>query len=158
MSNAPTHRSPLGNREEAVALVDKLAVSMNELGAVLDLETEEVRNGRLKEAMALAPHKNDASRRYLHLLQAANVNAQTLKGLASEHLTALKDEQAAFNERLQLNLTVLATAQALSGSLVQEIAAAVARSDTPAAYSKSGTSVETKTVNATRPIALNKSL
>ena len=158
MSNPPAHRRQLANRDDALLLVNGLIASLGDLGAVLDEETDHLRVGKLKQAMALHQRKSDASRRYMHMLQAASANAATLRDLAPERLEAFRKGQETFNMQLQHNLTVLATAQALSDSLVQEIATAVARVDTPTAYSARGTTIAVKTPDKGRPISLSRSL
>lgn len=158
MSNHPAHRRHLDNRDDAMLLINGLIASLGDLGAVLDEETDHLRVGRLKQAMALNERKNEASRRYMHMLQAASTNAQALRGFAPDRLDAFRKGQETFNVQLQHNLTVLATAQALSDSLVQEIALAVARTDTPTAYSARGVSVAAKTPEKGRPISLSRSL
>lgn len=154
-AHTPAHRRPLAGRDEAVLLVNTLIASLGELGSVLDEETAHLRLGDLRRAAALGDRKNDATRRYMHTLQAANVNAEILKSLAGDRVELYRASQEAFNVRLQHNLTVLATVQALSDSLVQEIAAAVARSDRPTGYSAHGIATDTRSPNTTRPITLS---
>lgn len=158
MTHTPAHRRPVATRDEAVLLINGLIASLDELGAVLDQESEELRQGRLKQAMALSASKNEASKRYILMLQAANSNASALKALAPDHLENFKTIHAEFDGRLNQNLAVLATAQALSDNLVQEIAAAVARSDKPVAYTARGATTEARTATTTRPISLSRSL
>lgn len=157
MPSPPPHRRPLTTKGEAIQLIDGLLDSLVDLGDVLDQESVQLRQGRLKEAMALSERKNDASRRFIHHLQAANANSATLQRLAPERIEAYHSGQERFNARLQTNLTILATSQALTDSLIQEIAAAVARSDQPSAYSASGTAIEPRSPNTARPINLSRS-
>ena len=157
MTQTPAHRRLLSTKAEAVALVDGLLATLHNLGDILDQESALLRAGKLKDGLALSHRKNDLARSFIQTLQAANANAANLRALAPERLELYRKSQEAFAPRLQENLTVIATAQALSNSIIQEVATAVARSDIPTAYSARGRSLDQTSATTARPISLNRS-
>ena len=99
---------------------------------------ELVRRGLLAQAAEVASGKADLTRRYFAdalRLQASNA---TLKRLMPEKLAALRQRHDAFRAQLQINLTVLATAHAISEGIVRGVSSEMTRKSVPQTYGASG--------------------
>jgi hypothetical protein len=118
---------------------------MDGLLAVIEQETALVRAGRLTEAQKLETDKAELS--HLYIADTSRIRAsqhflnQATPGLADD----LRKRHDLFRAVLQMNLTVLATAHAVSESIMRGVSAELARKATPQAYGASG--------HATRPPA-----
>jgi hypothetical protein len=104
----PTAPTPLQARKLAEDLMDV----MSALLGVIERETELVRAGKLREAMAFEPRKAELSRRYVNTVGQLKAAQKYLSQTAPELLTTLHRHHDVFRAMLQVNLTVLATAHA----------------------------------------------
>ena len=107
---------------------------MAELQSVLARESEGVRAGRLREALADTTHKTALSAAYMTGLEAAKANAVALKRFAPTGIEALKAAQGAFAAAVETNQTVLATARMVSEGLIRTLADEIGRARTPTTY------------------------
>ncbi|MGH6738525.1 MAG: hypothetical protein ACREDY_05735, partial [Bradyrhizobium sp.] len=106
---------------EARKLAESLMDVMSELLGVIERETELIRAGKIREAMAFEPNKTELSRRYVGVLTHLKASHKYLAQAAPELLTALHRHHDVFRSMLQINLTVLATAHAVSESIVRGV-------------------------------------
>jgi hypothetical protein len=134
---------------EARKLADNLMEVMNALLSVIERETELVRAGKLREAMKFGPQKSELSRRYVSAIGHLKASQKYLSKTAPELLTAMHRHHEVFRSMLQVNLTVLATAHAVSENIVRGVNAEMQRRNMPDAYTASGT----RTVPSPRQIA-----
>ena len=108
---------------------------MDRLAETIAEETARARAGRVKAAAELTESKLELARRY-------SAESQRVKaGLAHarpDTLKALRDKHAAFQSLLQTNLTVLATAHAVSEGIIRGVSGELARKQTPSTYGASG--------------------
>src|SRR5450759_5933949 len=74
---------------EARKLAENLMEVMSALLGVIERETELVRAGKLREAMAFEPQKTDLSRRYVHAVAQLKASQKYLQETAPELLTTL---------------------------------------------------------------------
>jgi hypothetical protein len=111
---------------------------MSALLSVIERETELVRAGKLREAMAFEPKKSELSRRYVGAVTQLKASQKFLAQSAPELLTALHRHHDTFRAMLQINLTVLATAHAVSESIVRGVNAEIQRRNIPSTYTASG--------------------
>src|SRR5947199_9741377 len=123
---------------EARKLAEDLMDVMSELLGVIERETELVRAGKLREAMALEPKKTGLSRRYVSATEHLKASQQYLSQVAPELLTALHRHHDVFRAMLHINLTVLATAHAVSESIVRVVNAEMQRRNIPNTYTSAG--------------------
>ena len=91
---------------------------MSALLGIIERETELVRAGKVHEAMRLAEQKNELSRRYLVAVENLKNAQRHLAQVAPELLATLRRHHETFRAMLQINLTVLATAHAVSEGLI----------------------------------------
>jgi hypothetical protein len=126
--------TPTEARELAANLIDL----MSTLLAVIERETELVRAGKVREAMALEPNKTDLTRRYAKAIEQLKASQKYLSQTAPELLTTLHDDHDTFRGMLQTNLTVLATAHAVSESIVRGVNSQMQQRNIPNTYTASG--------------------
>ncbi len=116
----------------------RLPAVMDGLLAMIERETELVRAGKLTEAAALAEPKAELSRQYLALAQSLkNSEAGGAHGAPGE-LEALRRRHDLFQALLQVNLTVLATAHAVSEGILRGVHEELTRKAAPSTYGASG--------------------
>jgi hypothetical protein len=123
---------------EARKLAENLMEVMSALLAVIERETELVRAGKIREAMALEPKKTDLSRRYVNALTYLKASQKYLFKATPELLTTLHRHHDVFRAMLQINLTVLATAHAVSESIVRGVNTEMQRRNIPNTYTAKG--------------------
>jgi hypothetical protein len=129
---------PIASAAEAAQVIGGLAGVMDALVATLDEESVLVRAGRLSEVLRIAETKGELARRYLadaHRLQAS---LPRFRAALPDAIAAFRDRQVAFRALLQTNLTVLATAHAVSEGIMRGVADEIARKTAPQAYGASG--------------------
>ena len=88
------------------------------LGVIERDPVQIIRAGKLREAMATEGKKTDLSRRYVHAVGRLKASQKYLAQVAPELLTTLHRHHDVFRAMLQVNLTVLATAHAVSEGTV----------------------------------------
>jgi hypothetical protein len=123
---------------DARKLAGGLMDVMNALLSAIERETELVRAGKLREAMTLGPQKTELSNRYVATLGQLKASHKFLQQTAPELLTTLHRHHDVFRSMLQINLTVLATAHAVSESIVRGVNAEVQRRNIPSTYTAAG--------------------
>jgi hypothetical protein len=123
---------------EARKLAENLMEVMSALLAVIERETELVRAGKIREGMALEPKKTDLSRRYVHALAYLKASQKYLHKVAPELLTTLHRHHDVFRAMLQINLTVLATALAVSEGIIRGVNGEMQKKSIPQTYTSAG--------------------
>ena len=142
---------------EARKLAENLMDVMSALLGVIERETELVRAGKLREAMALEPKKTELSRRYVSAVGQLKASQKYLSQTAPELLTTLHRHHDVFRAMLQINLTVLATAHAVSESIVRGVNTEMQRRNIPNTYTSSGQRAAPGPRHMT-PLAVSRSL
>jgi hypothetical protein len=149
----PMMSTPAEARKLAADLVDL----MSALLGVIERETELVRAGKLREAMASEAKKTDLSRRYVGAVGHLKASQKYLSQVAPELLTTLHRHHDVFRAMLQINLTVLATAHAVSEGIVRGVNTEMQRRNIPNTYSSTGRRVAPGPRNIT-PLSVSRSL
>jgi hypothetical protein len=142
---------------DARKLADNLMDVMSALLGVIERETELVRAGKLREAMALEPQKTDLSRRYVNAVGQLKASQKYLSQTAPELLTSLHRHHDVFRAMLQVNLTVLATAHAVSESIVRGVNTEMQSRNIPNTYTSAGRRAAPGPRHIT-PLAVSRSL
>jgi hypothetical protein len=142
---------------EARKLAENLMEAMNALLGVIERETELVRAGKVREAMMLETQKSELSRRYVGAAAHLKASQKYLTQSAPELLTTLHRHHDVFRAMLQVNLTVLATAHAVSEGIVRGVNTEIQRRNIPNTYTASGQRATPGPRNIT-PLALSRSL
>jgi len=142
---------------DARKLAENLMEVMTALLGVIERETELVRAGKLSEAMALEPQKSDLSRRYVGAAAHLKASQKYLSQTAPELLTTLHRHHDVFRAMLQINLTVLATAHAVSESIVRGVNTEMQSRNIPNTYTSAGRRAAPGPRHMT-PLAVSRSL
>jgi hypothetical protein len=142
---------------EAENLVRHLLAAMDALVATVEQETNLVRAGKLKDALALDTAKSELARLYAADTAQVKANLPVLSQQVPDLLAALRQHHDTFNALLQINLTVLATAHAVSEGLIRGAHGEVARKNAPQTYGNSGRPVAPPK-SAAVPVSVSRSL
>ena len=117
--------------EEARQLAEELMDVMSTLLNVVERETELVRAGKLRQAMSFEQKKTELSRRYVKTVGSLKASQKFLSKSAPDLLTTLHRHHDTFRAMLQINLTVLATAHAVSENVVRGVNTEMQRRNIP---------------------------
>ncbi|MBH5370608.1 hypothetical protein [Bradyrhizobium glycinis] len=143
---------------EARKLAEDLMDAMSALLGLIERETELVRAGKVREAMmTLEGKKQELSRSYVSAVGQLKANQDQLAKSAPELLSTLHRHHDAFRAMLQVNLTVLATAHAVSESVVRGVNAEIQKRNVPNTYTAAGRRAAPGPRHIT-PLAVSRSL
>lgn len=123
---------------DARKLAEGLMQIMTSLLGIVERETELVRTGDVRGAIALEGEKGDLSRQYVNAISKLKGSRDYLTESAPELLAALHRHHDVFRAMLQVNLTVLATAHAVSEGIVRGVNAELQRRNLPNGYTSGG--------------------
>jgi hypothetical protein len=154
---APPPRPPIATPADARKLAEELLDVMSKLLGVVERETELVRAGKVREAMQLEEQKSTLSGRYVKAIETLRVAQEQLAQVAPELLASLKRHHETFHAMLQINLTVLATAHAVSEGIIRGVNAEVQRRNMPNTYTAAGQRATPGPRHIT-PLAVSRSL
>ena len=142
---------------EARKLAEDLMDVMGALLGVIEQETALVRAGKVREAMRLEHQTGELSRRYMVAVECLKTSQKYLAQVSPELLTTLRRHHDTFRAMLQVNLTVLATAHAVSEGIVRGVNTEMQRRNIPNTYTASGQRAAPGPRNLT-PLAVSRSL
>src|SRR5882724_103019 len=135
---APTARPVASTATEARKLAEDMMDVMSALLGVIERETELVRAGKVREAMRLEEEKSALSRRYMVAVEHLKTAQKYLAQVSPELLATLRRHHDTFRAMLQINLTVLATAHAVSEGIVRGVNTEIQRRNIPNTYTAAG--------------------
>ncbi len=153
-AGAPT---PASTPAEARKLAEGLMQVMSTLLGIVERETELVRGGNVRQAMALETEKSEVSRQYVEAISQLTRSRDYLKQSSPELLTALHRHHDTFRAMLQVNLTVLATAHAVSEGIIRGVNGEMQRKNLPNGYTAGGQRAMPNQRHAT-PLSVSRSL
>ena len=156
-ASAPVARGATSTPPDVARLANELTEVMGGLLAVIERETEFVRAGKIREGMRLEAQKSELSRRYMLAVEHLKSMQKMLSQSEPELLATLRRHHETFRAMLQVNLTVLATAHAVSESVVRGVNAEVQRRNIPNTYTANGQRAAPGPRNMT-PIAVSRTL
>src|SRR5580704_15791931 len=142
---------------EARKLAEDLMDVMGALLGVIERETALVRAGKLREAMATETKKTELSRQYVNTVGRLKASQKYMVQVAPELLTTLHRHHDVFRAMLQVNLTVLATAHAVSEGIVRGVNTEMQRRNIPSTYTAAGQRAAPGPRHIT-PLAVSRSL
>jgi hypothetical protein len=148
---------PASTPAEAQRLAGGLMSIMASLLEIVERETELVRAGKVREAMALEGRKSEASRDYMRAVSEIKHSATYLKRSTPELLTALHRHHDTFRAMMQVNLTVLATAHAVSEGIIRGVNGEIQQRRNPQGYTAAGQRAAPNHRYAT-PLTVSRSL
>lgn len=129
---------PVMTTPEANELAAHYLSVMDSLLDVIHQETELVRAGHLMQAAALEQTKTDLSRLYVADTLRLRANRANIERIAPETMPELIRRHNEFRALLQINLTVLATAHAVSEGIVRGVSGELTRKAAPSTYGANG--------------------
>jgi len=138
-------------------LANELLEAMSALLGVIERETELVRAGKLREAMGFGQQKTELSRRYVSVVGQVKASQKYMAQAAPELLATLHRHHDTFRAMLQVNLTVLATAHAVSENVIRGVNAEMQRRTIPNTYTAAGRRAAPSPRHIT-PISVSRSL
>lgn len=153
----PAPDQPIGTAAEAERAIASLNTIMDRLIETVEAETAQMRTGHLRDALALEAQKRELALRYAaESAQVKAVSADVARALP-QALAALRERHAAFQAVLQTNLTVIATAHAVSEGIIRGVSGELARRQTPTTYGAGGRAAAPGP-KASQPLAISRSL
>jgi hypothetical protein len=135
---APAAAPAASTPAEARKLAEHMLEVMSALLGIIERETELVRAGKIREAMNSEPKKTELSRRYVNVVGYLKASQKYMSQAAPELLTTLHRHHDTFRAMLQINLTVLATAHAVSESVIRGVNTEIQRRNIPNTYTAAG--------------------
>lgn len=149
--------APIATGSDAERAIAELNAIMDSLLRTVEEETAHVRAGHLREAVRLSDAKIELARRYA--TESARVRAA--RDIVEKSLpSALEDLRArheTFHTVLKKNLTVLATAHAVSEGIVRGVSGELARKQAPSTYGAGGRA-NMPSPKTSQPLAISRSL
>jgi hypothetical protein len=153
---APTPAPAPGDAAEAVAVMIETSELMTALCEIVDTETNLVRAGRIAASAKVAERKSELARAFMH--NAARMRAGShVAHAAPPLLDSLRRQHEWLCNKLQINLTVLATARAVSEGILRGVSNELAKRSAVQTYGASGRR-QVSAVHPTVPIAVSRSL
>jgi hypothetical protein len=160
LQSAVTPQAPtpaIASKAEATAVMIEIRNLMIELCEIVEEETALVRAGRLTSAARVADRKSELARAFMHHASRMRASTRHLARATPQLRDALRQQHEQFRAKLQINLTVLATARAVSEGILRGVSNEMARRSTVQTYGASGRH-HIQTRRPTTPIALSRSL
>ena len=157
MSNMTITPAPVTTVAQAQELAAHYVEVMETLIGVIQQETDLVREGRLAQATKLAEPKADLARHYIADTLRLRANQARVAALVPDTLGALKKRHDTFRSLLQINLTVLATAHAVSEGIVRGVSGEMTRKSSPQTYGATGRA-SAPDPRAAQPLAVSRML
>jgi hypothetical protein len=154
---APAPLPTVSTSAEARKLADDLMSAMSDLLGVIERETALDRAGQLREAMASESRKRELSSRYVGAIGHLKASQKYLTETAPELLATLYRQHDVFRAALQVNLTVLATAHAVSESVVRGVNTEMQARNIPNTYTAAGRRAVPSPRHMT-PLAVSRSI
>ena len=154
---APAAKPAPSTPAEARELAEEMVEVMSALLAVIEHETQLVRAGKVREAIRLEDQKNQLSRRYMVAVEHLKAAQKHLALVAPDLLATLRRHHETFRAMLQVNLTVLATAHAVSEGIVRGVNTEIQRRNMPNTYTAAGQRAA-PSPRQIRPLAVSRSL
>jgi hypothetical protein len=149
--------APVTTAAEASALAAHYVEVMDSLIEVIQQETELVRVGRLASAMELGQTKTELARLYVADTLRLRASQPLLAKLAPQTMPILVSHHNKFRVFLQTNLTVLATAHAVSEGIVRGVSGELTRKSSPQTYGASGRA-NTPDLRTAPPLAVSRAI
>jgi len=149
--------TPIASAGEAERVIANLNTIMDRLVETVEEETARVRAGRLADAAELAEGKAELGRRYAVESERVTAARELIARSLPDVLDVLRKRHTAFQVLLQTNLTVLATAHAVSEGIIRGVSGELARKRAPSTYGATGRA-NAPSAKASQPLAISRTL
>jgi hypothetical protein len=142
---------------QAQRMSSELSTVMDDIIRIIEQETALVRAGRLAEANRLQDAKTELANRYHAATSRLKAMLSTMPDSEKAALSDLKRKHEEFRALLQINLTVLATAHAVSEGIMRGVSDELARKAAPSTYGATGRA-NAPAARAAQPLAVSRVL
>lgn len=142
--------------DERIVAAD-LRQAIDQLQRIIEQETELLRSGDMKSSSQLEPKKSEASKFYVTAVMRAQKAQRLMARLLPDTLSSLQSEHEKLRAALQVNLTVLATAHAVSEAVIRGVNTEVQKRTMPQTYTAYGQRTAPNARYAA-PMAVSKTL
>jgi hypothetical protein len=149
--------APIATLEDAERAIESLYRIMDLLEATVAEETARVRGGHIRDATELGETKRDLALRYGAESERVKTASKLIRSSLPEAIEQLRRRHDSFQKILQTNMTVLATAHAVSEGVIRGVSGELARKRTPSTYGASG-KANRPSPAASQPLALSRTL
>jgi hypothetical protein len=155
--SASEPRNTIVNASTAEKAIADLEGIMDLLEQTLAEETARVRAGKLSDAGSLSEAKLEFAR--LYAIESGRVRSarDAIVRWIPDAFDRLRKRHNKFQDLLRTNLTVLATAHAVSEGIIRGVSGELARKQAPSTYGANGRALSPST-KASQPLALSRSL
>jgi len=154
---SPNTVAPIASAGEAERAIANLNKIMDRLIDTVEEETARYRAGRLRDAVELDEAKVELARAYAAESERVKSAKDIIAKALPDALDALRQRHDAFQALLQKNLTVLATAHAVSEGIIRGVSGELARKQAPSTYGASGRA-NAPSSKASPPLAISRTL
>jgi hypothetical protein len=151
----PEARIAINDANEAEKAISNLENIMDQLEQTVTEETKRVRAGRLREAANLGEMKIEFARLYTVESDRVRAAKDAIAQIVPEALHRLRQRHDSLQSLLRTNLTVLATAHAVSEGIIRGVSGELARKQAPSTYGASGRA-QTPSSKASPPLAISR--
>jgi hypothetical protein len=155
--SAQPEPNAIASAGEAAQAIETLSAIMDRLIATVEDETEHMRAGRLHDALALEETKSELARSYTAESGRLKAAEATVARALPEAVKDLRQRHERFQALLQTNLTVVATAHAVSEGIIRGVSGELAKKRAPSTYGASGRA-NAPSPTASQPLAVSRSL
>jgi len=149
--------APIASVSEAERAIANLNTIMDRLVATVEQETARVRAGKLHDAVQNDGAKVELARAYAVESERVKAAQDIVAKSLPDALKRLRRRHDAFRALLQINLTVLATAHAVSEGIIRGVSGELARKQMPSTYGATGRA-NTPGSKTSQPLAVSRSL
>lgn len=153
-SKAPTPIKTVSEAEHAIANLNAI---MDRLADTVEQETAHMRAGKLRDAVELDDAKVELARAYAAETERVKAAKDIIGPNLPDALDNLRRRHEAFRALLQTNLTVLATAHAVSEGIIRGVSGELARKQAPSTYGASGRA-NAPGSKVSQPLAISRTL
>ena len=149
--------APFKSAEEADRALERLNAIMDRLEALVIEETARVRAGQLRAAVTLDEEKVELARTFAVESERVRASASMVAASLPDAFKRLQARHESFRSLLQTNLTVLATAHAVSEGIIRGVSGELARKQAPSTYGANGRANQPPP-SAAQPLSVSRSL
>ncbi len=155
--HAPTEPPAITNANEAAQAIATVSDLLDQLIATVEDETLHLRAGRLREALAHETTKSALARSYAAESARLKAAGAAVMRFEPAKVKELRRRHDRFQTLLQTNLTVLATAHAVSEGIIRGVSGELAKKRAPSTYGATGRA-NAPNLKAAQPMAVSRSL
>ena len=119
-------------------MVDRIVETVERLNAIMQQETQLIREAKLSEAGKLVDDKTTLAGLYQRELEAVRAAASVIGRLVPDRADKLRNRLAGLQETLSVNLAVVGTARAVAEDMMRTVADEVSKRERPAVYGAHG--------------------